>query len=104
VPGPGSNGMQSFDLTAEVTKQIVRSLKAHGLDPKPLDDLRPRFGQAASLIQMSNTDVVSELMTECDAVAIEDIFAALNQHDEQTYAKVHDFFAQTRNAYSSTRG
>ncbi len=87
------NGMQSFDLTAEITKQIVRTLKADGLDPKPLDDLRPRFGQASSLIRMSNEGVVKELETACDATSVDDLLTGLDQHDEQTYAKIHDFFA-----------
>ena len=59
------NGMQSFDLAAEITKQIVRTLKADGHDPKQLDDLRPRFGQAASLIRMSNDVVTKELLGTC---------------------------------------
>ena len=87
------NGMQSFDLTAEITKQIVRTLKADGLDPKPLDDLRPRFRQASSLIRMSNEGVVKELVTACDATSVDDLLTGLDQHDEQTYAKIHDFFA-----------
>jgi hypothetical protein len=87
------NGMQSFDLTAEITKQIVRTLKTDGFDPKPLDDLRPRFGQAASLIQMSNKGILDDLVTACDAVSVDDLLSGLNQHDEQVYAKVHQFFA-----------
>ncbi|RPH52311.1 MAG: hypothetical protein EHM85_03425 [Desulfobacteraceae bacterium] len=87
------NGMQSFDLTAEITKQIVRTLKNDGHDPKPLDDLRPRFGQAASLIRMSNEGVVRELEAAFEAMSVKDILTGLDQHDEQTYAKVHGFFA-----------
>ncbi|SPD75416.1 conserved hypothetical protein [uncultured Desulfobacterium sp.] len=88
------NGMQSFDLTAEITKQIVRTLKVDGLDPKPLDDLRPRFGQAASLIRMSNEEIINELVTTCEAVSAHDLLTGLEQHDEQAYTKVHNFFAE----------
>jgi hypothetical protein len=87
------NGMQSFDLSAEITRQVVQVLKADGLDPKPLDDLRPRFGQAASLIRMSNEGVVRELLDVCEVSAVEDVLAGLENQDEQVYAKVHDFFA-----------
>jgi len=87
------NGMQSFDLTAEITKQIVRTLKADGLDPRSLDDLRPRFGQAASLIRMSNEGVVKELVAACEVSSAQDLLAGLDQQDERTYAKIHDFFA-----------
>jgi len=87
------NGMQNLDLTAEITRQIVRDLKARGLDPKPLDELRPRFAQAATLIRMSNAEVVQELVTVCDADGVQDILNGLGQQEESTYAKVHDFFA-----------
>lgn len=87
------NGMQSFDLASELTRQVVRALEADGLDPRPLDDLRPRFGQAANLIRMSNEGIVRELLTSCEASAAEDVITALEQQDEQAYAKVHDFFA-----------
>ena len=87
------NGMQSFDLAAEITRQVVHVLKADGLDPKPLDDLRPRFGQAANLIRMSNEGIVRELLAACEAGAVEDLLSGLEHQDEQVYAKVHGFFA-----------
>jgi hypothetical protein len=87
------NGMQSFDFAAEFTKQIVRILKRDGHDSKPLDDLRPRFGQAASLVRMSNDVVVNELLAASDAVSVDLLISDLEQQDERAYAKVHDFFA-----------
>jgi hypothetical protein len=54
--------MKGFDLSAEITKQITTILKRDGHDTKPLDDLRPRFGQAISLVEMSNETVRMELM------------------------------------------
>lgn len=86
------NGMRSFDLTAEVTKQIISDIKIRGLDSKPLDDLSPRFSQAASLIRMSNKDVVKELIGVSDAENIESVLEGLEQHDELVYSKVHGFF------------
>ena len=87
------NGMRSFDLAAEITRQVVRIVKADGYDPRPLDDLRPRFGQAASLIRMSNEAVVKELITACDVDSPQELLDALEQQDEHIYAKIHDFFA-----------
>ena len=87
------NGMQSFDLAAEITKQIVRTLKADGHDTKSLDDLRPRFGQAASLIRMSNDAVIKELLSNFEVNSTQELLTALEQQDERTYAKIHDFFA-----------
>jgi hypothetical protein len=87
------NGMRSFDLTAEITRQIVRDLKMRGLDTKPLDDLRPRFAQAATLINMSNEGVVKELLTACEANSVQDVLTGLAQQDERTYAKINEFFS-----------
>ena len=48
------NGMRSFDLTTELTRQIIRQLKARHLETRSLDELSPRFSQAATLIRMGN--------------------------------------------------
>lgn len=89
------NGMQSFDLTTEVTRQILQQVKAAGLDTRSLDELRPRFAVAASLIQMAmtNKDVVNELLDTCEAEKIEDILNNLEDQDEVTYGKVHQVLA-----------
>ncbi len=87
------NGMQSFDFCAEFTKQIISSLKRDGHDTQPLDDLRPRFSQAVSLIKMSNDAVVSDLVSNLDAKSQSEIIEFLEQQDEKVYSKVHDFFA-----------
>ena len=89
------NGMQSFDLTSEVTRQIVAQIKDAGFDTRPLDDLRPRFAQAASLIKMAltNEQVVNELLEACDTTNVTDILTQLEQQDEQTYRAVHKILA-----------
>ncbi|MBU4386830.1 MAG: hypothetical protein KKH73_07540 [Actinobacteria bacterium] len=87
------NGMQHFDLTAEITKQIIRTLKANNLDPKPLDELRPRFNQAASLINMSSKEVIKELIDACKMKSIKELLSGLEHQDDQIYVKIHNFFA-----------
>ena len=87
------NGMQGFDLSAEITKQIVRTLNKDGHDSKSLDDLRPRFGQAATLVRMSNESVISALLITTEADSIDVLIQKLEQQDERAYAQVHEFFA-----------
>ena len=89
------NGMQSFDLTSEVTRQILNQVKSFDLDTRPLDELRPRFSQALSLLQMAagNTDLVNDLLAACDAGGIEEIRTKLEQQDETLYGKVHQVLA-----------
>lgn len=85
------NGMQSFDLASEVSRQIMNQVKNHDLDTRPLDDLRPRFAQASSLIQMAsgNKDVVDDLLAACDTNDIDDIISKLKNQDDVTYKNVH---------------
>ena len=99
------NGMQNFDLTNEVTRQILRQINAAGLDTRPLDELRPRFAQAANLIRMAvaNTEVVNALLEACDAESIEDVLGKLEQQDEAVYSKVHGVLA-TRNIQITALG
>lgn len=99
------NGMQSFDLAAEVSRQIMNQVKNHDLDTRPLDDLRPRFAQAASLIQIAagNQDVVDELIAACDAENIEDVLQKLKQQDDITYSKVYKIL-ESRNIKISALG
>ncbi len=87
------NGMKNFDLTTEVTQQIIRQVRTRYLDTRPLDELRPRFSQAASLVRMANHTVVEELVATCDQDNPESVIALLEQQDERAYAKIHDFFA-----------
>ena len=87
------NGMQSFDLATQVTQQILRQLRARGLDTSPLDELRPRFSQAANMVRLANQQVLDELLDACGAENASDILAALEQQDESIYKPVHEVFA-----------
>ncbi len=89
------NGMKSFDLTTEVIRQLFKQVKIFNLDTRPLDELRPRFAQAASLIKMAstNTEVIKELLAACEATTIEDVLSDLEQQDEATYGNVHQVLA-----------
>ncbi|HMM60960.1 MAG TPA: hypothetical protein PKC25_12610, partial [Candidatus Rifleibacterium sp.] len=98
------NGMQGFDLAAEVSRQIASALKNDKLDTKPLADLRPRFVQAASLTRLCNEALKSELLAALAANSLEQIIHDLEQQNEITYAKVHDFFAAKGIPIAALRG
>ncbi len=86
------NGMRGFDLSAEVTRQLTAILKRDGHETKYLDELRPRFGQAVSLIEMSNETVKNELLDFTDADSVKNVVSGLEQQDENLYSKVYEFF------------
>jgi len=98
------NGMQSFDLTTQFTQQVLHQLKARSLDTGPLDQLRPRFSQAASLVGMANQEVASELLNECEAISTEEILAGLQRQDEATYRRVYDVFSRRGMILTALRG
>jgi hypothetical protein len=87
------NGMGNHDLTAELSRQILSQLKAKSLETIAIEELRPRFQNAVTLIRMSNADVVSEL---CDDFGVPDaasIISSLEAQEERTYSRVQLFFA-----------
>ena len=85
------NGMKSFDLASEVSRQIVHQLKKHGCNTHALENLRPRFAQAASLVKMAagNQEFVEELLEACDVDTFEDILNYLEQQDDHIYRQVY---------------
>jgi len=87
------NGMRSFDLTAEVTRQVMHQVRARGLSTQRLEELRPRFSQAVSMVGMSSESVVGELVEECDAPDVDAVLGDLNDQDEAIYARVQEFYA-----------
>ena len=99
------NGMQSFDLAAEVFRQITHQIKKNGLDTRLLDELRPRFAQASSLIRMAegNQDLINELLVACDVESVDDVLRKLEQQDDAIYSEVYKILA-SRNIKISVLG
>lgn len=89
------NGMQNFDLTAEITRQILAQIKSLNLDVRPIDELRPRFAQAINLINMAtaNQDLMTELINSCNLDSIDDVLAQLSDQDDGVYRSVHKVLA-----------
>jgi hypothetical protein len=89
------DGSKKFDLNSEMTRQILEQVKVRGLETRSLDELRPRFSQAASLIRMAETniDVVNELLAICDASSVDEILTSLEEQDDSVYSKVHQVLA-----------
>src|SRR6056297_274581 len=86
------NGMKNFDLTAELTRQILIQARAHDLDTSVLDELRPRFKQAATLVKLASKDMAANLIEACGVDSVEQILEALSEQDEGIYAKVQEIF------------
>lgn len=98
------NGMKSFDLTTELTRQVIRQLKSRHLDTRALDELRPRFSQAATLVRMANEEIKAEVVAICNTNDTEEVIAALARQDELIYNLVHGVFAAKGMALTALRG
>ena len=98
------NGMQNYDLSSQITKQILFQLKARDLDTRPLDELRPRFAHASSLVNMANADVITELLAGEEASSKAGLLEALDRQDEAVYKRVYDVFSQRGMVITALRG
>jgi len=85
------NGMQNFDLAAEVSRQIYKQIRNKNIDTKPLDDLRPRFIYAEKIVSYLNDSLKKELLDFCDISNLEDVLNTLREQDEHIYSQVHKF-------------
>jgi len=86
------NGMRNFDLTAEVTRQIIQQFKERKINIEPLEELRPRFKQARNLILLSSENIVKDLLDTCAESKVDLVLESLEKQDENTYSKVQKFF------------
>jgi len=86
------NGMRNFDLAAEISRQILIQLRERGLDTTAIDNLRPRFTQAANLVRISNKQFLQELLEQTGSTDREAILDQLDSQDEQIYEEVQQFF------------
>jgi len=85
------NGMQNFDLAAEISKQIYKQIRDKNIDTKALDDLRPRFIYAVKILSYLNDASKKELLNSFEISNLEDVLKALEEHDEHVYSQVHEF-------------
>jgi hypothetical protein len=87
------NGMQNFDLTSEVFKQIYRQITNKNIDTTPLDDLRPRFINAIKVLNVLNDSLKDKVKKHCDTMDFEKIIECLKNQDEHIYKQVYDFLS-----------
>jgi len=85
------NGMQNFDLTAEISRQIFKQIIERNLDTTPLDELRPRFVNAIKILNILSDSLKEEILNYCDVSNFEDILNLLHEQDEHLYSQIHEF-------------
>jgi hypothetical protein len=98
------NGMQDFDLTSQFNKQLIKQLKFHGVDTKALDDLKPRFQRAKSLVTMSNKAIQKAVLKSTNLQNIKEVIAKLEEQDEVIYSDVYDVLRNAGTPIEAERG
>ena len=86
------NGMREFPLMSEITHRVIEALRADGLDTSPIENVRPRFARAASLIEKLNQKLADEICQEAGHPNLESLVLALKEEqNEATYKAVAQY-------------
>jgi hypothetical protein len=98
------NGLTKFDFIHGLSSQIIQVLRRDGHDVKPIEDLRPRFQQQISVLQVMNPKLLDELPELCGGNSLKDIIALLELQDEHTYINVDRFLSKHDMQIGNLRG
>jgi hypothetical protein len=89
------NGMQDFDLSNEIIRQVLLVLNKEGLDTTVLEDLRPRFKTALlfteSFFESLRNDYEERFGNGC---SLDDIIEGLKCQDEEIFKNVSSIYEQ----------
>lgn len=86
------DGMSNFHLGSELSRGIIKQLKANGLDLGPILELSPRFTYAGDFVKRNfeiRKDDFAKLLQGLDKATI---CEKLQENDENTYEVVDDIF------------
>jgi hypothetical protein len=89
------NGMQDFDLTAEIVRQILLVLNRHGLDTSVLENLRPRFKSAINFTESffgALRDDFEQVFGKTTSQHL--IIEKLSYQDEEIFCRVNEIYQQ----------
>ncbi len=82
------NGMQNFDLSGEIVRQVLRALRERGLDTSAVEDLRPRFRYAMNFTEAFFEALRDEYTGAFGACSMADVLNRLREQDEDAFQKV----------------
>ncbi|WP_242848797.1 hypothetical protein [Syntrophomonas palmitatica] len=89
------NGMQDFDLSGEIIRQVLRVLNQAGIDTSVLDNLRPRFRTAQVFTESFYESLQKDYQKQFGADnSLHSIIEALKCQDEDTFRRVSLIYEQ----------
>ena len=93
------NGMDDFDLSGEITRQILHQLKSANCDTAIIEELSPRFSMAANFVKRNFEIRQNEFIERFgESVSVDSICDLLASRNETTYSKVNEIF-ENANGY-----
>jgi hypothetical protein len=87
------NGMRNFDLATELGQQATQFLRSKNIDTRALDELRPRFRIARSLVERLHEEERKQLCAECGTSTCEEVLKKLEEFDEGLFSTVQAYLS-----------
>ncbi len=81
------NGMNEFPLMSEITRRALELLRADGHDGAPIERVRPRFIDVATLIEKLDIKIKHEICQEAGKPNLETLITALRKDQDETVYK-----------------
>lgn len=93
------NGMDDFDLSAEITRQVLLQLRMHNCDTTIIEELSPRFSMASNFVKR-NFDLRQKEFFDLfgKEISVNKICEHLASRSEPTYSLVNEIF-ENANGY-----
>lgn len=87
------NGMEDFDLSNEISRQILNALKEKDVDTGALENLRPRFKLAENFARAFHVTLDEDFREYFgDDYSIEEITRGLTSQDDRVFTKVNEIY------------
>ncbi|MDY0132612.1 MAG: hypothetical protein RBR53_08080 [Desulforegulaceae bacterium] len=88
------NGMENYDLTAEISRQVMNQVKKSNADPTPLETLRPRFKEAVKRVELMSLDKehLDEILERTQLSNYDAVIEALQNQNEKIYEILAELF------------
>lgn len=88
------NGMQDFDLSGEIVRQVLQTLNNSKLDTTILENLRPRFKYAINFAESFFSVLKDEFANSFGKYTKSEIVEKLKHQDEEIFCKVNEIYEQ----------
>lgn len=98
------DGMSNFHLGSELSRCIIKQLKAHDLDLTPILELSPRFTYAQDFVERNYEIRRDDFAKMLEGMDKDFIYAKLQENDENIYQIVDDIYYRANGTWIPVEG